>query len=161
YLTDTGGGNVIYFAEAAANSAIQSSLRNDLSKLTPHLRIVTNNGPTSVGGGGTRRRPEAPPFAGDVPPPPPPPPPPANTASVAGKVTNSRGSGISGARVALTDASGKTVTVTTNSGGNYQINNLAAGRYTLTVSASRYSTQRRTLTLGSTKLTLNVTLQRS
>jgi hypothetical protein len=35
-------------------------MRRDLAKIRPHLRVVTNNTPTTVGGGGTPRAAPAP-----------------------------------------------------------------------------------------------------
>ena len=63
YITDTSSGNIVYYAEAGSNNIIQSSLWKDVAKLTPYLRVVTNNTPATVSGGGVRRRPVAPPLS--------------------------------------------------------------------------------------------------
>jgi hypothetical protein len=70
YIVDSGGCNFQLFAEPkakdeAAQIKVEPSGQSyySLRKLVPFLRIVTNNGPQSVGGGGTPRRPLAPPFS--------------------------------------------------------------------------------------------------
>jgi hypothetical protein len=60
YVVDRGGA-VAFYAEPSAEGLLAGA-RADLAKLRPHLRVVTNNGPTSVGGGGTPRQPAAPPL---------------------------------------------------------------------------------------------------
>ena len=44
------------------DTAALTNMRRDLATIRPHLRVVTNNGPSSVNGGGTPRRPLAPPL---------------------------------------------------------------------------------------------------
>jgi len=166
YITDTGGGNVIYFAEAAANSAIQSSLRNDLAKLTPHLRVVTNNTAASVGGGGTRRRPAAPPLSLSAPTTPTTPtnPTPTQGAAIQGTIRNSRGTAISAARVVLYSSSGQFLaTISSDSNGNYRFGNLSTGTFNVNVSAYRYDTLQRSTTISSSTQTqtLDFSLSRS
>jgi hypothetical protein len=60
-ISDQGGGNVIYYVEPAASDVLSTGAQ-ELGKLTPYLRVVTNNTPATVGGGGSRRQPSAPPF---------------------------------------------------------------------------------------------------
>jgi CSLREA domain-containing protein len=64
----------------------------------------------------------------------------AAAASVSGRIAASGGRAISGARVSVTNSSGVTRTVSTNTFGNYQIDNLAVGEtYTITVTAKGYA----------------------
>jgi hypothetical protein len=64
YLTDQAGAFCIAYVEpAAAGHPLVAQMRNDMNKIRPYLRIVTNNTPSSVGGGGKRRRPLAPALA--------------------------------------------------------------------------------------------------
>ena len=70
YIVDSGGCNFQLFAEPkakdeAAQIKVEPSGQSyySLRKLVPFLRIVTNNGPQSVGGGGTPRRPLGAPFS--------------------------------------------------------------------------------------------------
>jgi hypothetical protein len=53
YIVDRAGA-FAFNAEPSAESLL-SSMRNDLNKIRAQLRVVTNNGPSSVGGGGTPR----------------------------------------------------------------------------------------------------------
>jgi hypothetical protein len=62
YVVDRSGGFTFY-AEPGAESRL-GSMRRDVNKIREQLRLVTNNGPSSVGGGGTPRAPLAPPFRG-------------------------------------------------------------------------------------------------
>jgi hypothetical protein len=85
----------------------------------------------------------------------------ATGGKIAGKVTNKSGAAISGATVKLTGGIvPTTVTVTTNSSGNYDSNWVAIGNYSVQVSKSGYTTQTKntTASTGSTT-TLNFTLQ--
>jgi hypothetical protein len=59
YIVEAGGGNVIYYGEPGSNVTTSA---DELGKLTPYLRIVSNNSTTNIGGGGVRRAPLAPPF---------------------------------------------------------------------------------------------------
>jgi hypothetical protein len=52
-------GAFTFYAEPSAESLL-GSMRNDLSKIRAQLRVVTNNGPSTVGGGGTPRAASAP-----------------------------------------------------------------------------------------------------
>jgi hypothetical protein len=82
-----------------------------------------------------------------------PPPAPTGTASISGTVQYSMGGGdsigpLAGATVTLTDANGNVVaTATTDANGNYTLGQLAAGSYTITVSANGYNTQTQSVTL--------------
>jgi hypothetical protein len=62
YATDQAGAFIMAFVEPGADSARVGAMRADLGKIRSHLRVVTNNTPTSVGGGGTPRAPLAPGF---------------------------------------------------------------------------------------------------
>ncbi len=55
YVVDQGGGNIIYYVEPSAGDVLTTSA-TELGRLTPLLRVVTNNSPLSVGGGGEPRR---------------------------------------------------------------------------------------------------------
>lgn len=82
YIVESGGGNVIYYAEPASSSILGTS-GGELGRLTPYLRVVANNGPNAIGGGGTPRAPLAPPFGDEGPTDPPDdPPPPTNAAPI-------------------------------------------------------------------------------
>lgn len=60
--------------------------------------------------------------------------------SVAGKVTDSRGRGIGGARVAVSGSSGETIYAVTNSFGYFRVDELAAGEtYVFQVRHQRYT----------------------
>jgi hypothetical protein len=55
YITDQGSANIIYYAEQAASDILATD-GGELGRLTPLLRVVTNNGPhQNIGGGGPRR----------------------------------------------------------------------------------------------------------
>ena len=54
YLVDQGDANIIYYVEPAASDVLATN-GDDLGRLTPLLRVVTNNAPFNVGGGGNRR----------------------------------------------------------------------------------------------------------
>jgi phosphatidylinositol-3-phosphatase len=84
----------------------------------------------------------------------------ATGGKVAGTVTNSSGTAISGAAVTVTGGSiGTTVKITTSSTGTYNSNWVPVGTYTVTVSAAGHTTQSKTTTVttGNTT-TLNFTL---
>jgi hypothetical protein len=85
YIVDSGGCNFQLFAEPKAQNEVaqikaESSWQSycSLRKSVSLLRIVTNNGPQSVGGGGKPRAPLAPAFC---------PPTAAKTGCVAGSLT--------------------------------------------------------------------------
>ena len=66
YLVDTGGA-LVFYAEprveddpSDGEATLLDAARNDLGKIVPELRCVTNDGSGSVGGGGARRAPPAP-----------------------------------------------------------------------------------------------------
>src|SRR5262245_48286852 len=61
-------------------------------------------------------------------------------ASLKGQVNDEFGGLIVGATVVVTDAKGVSKTVTTNSEGNYSISGLAAGKYSLQISATGFAT---------------------
>jgi hypothetical protein len=60
YVTDAGGGMALY-AEPSGELWVRSA-RADMRRIQAQLRVVTNNGPFTVGGGGIRFAPPAPPF---------------------------------------------------------------------------------------------------
>lgn len=51
-----------FFVEPAAENEIPPDFNAQLSRIIPHLKIVSNNGPERVGGGGVPRRPYARPI---------------------------------------------------------------------------------------------------
>ena len=61
------------------------------------------------------------------------------TGSLHGQVTDPSGAAIAGASVIMTPATGSPIVVQSNGQGMYEFKNLAAGRYTLTVSASGFT----------------------
>jgi hypothetical protein len=69
YVVDqSGGSTVAFYAEPTTPGAWQNSIvgpgwsAGELETIRQQLRVVTNNGPDSVGGGGTRSVPLAPGF---------------------------------------------------------------------------------------------------
>ncbi|HEX7284534.1 MAG TPA: carboxypeptidase regulatory-like domain-containing protein [Candidatus Angelobacter sp.] len=85
----------------------------------------------------------------------------ATGGKAAGKVTNKSGGAISGATVKVTGGIvPTTVTITTNSTGNYDSGWVPIGNYSITVSKSGFTTQTKntTVTTGGT-VTVNFTLQ--
>lgn len=62
YIVDTSDGFSVYAEPSSA--PLLAAMRADLPKIRAQLRVVTNNGPASVGGGGTPRVPVAPPLSG-------------------------------------------------------------------------------------------------
>ncbi|HZP31364.1 MAG TPA: hypothetical protein VFC99_20600, partial [Acidimicrobiia bacterium] len=54
-------GQMNLYAEPSADPWLGSA-RADMRRIQAQLRVVTNNGPFSVGGGGTPLAPPAPPF---------------------------------------------------------------------------------------------------
>src|SRR5579871_5214399 len=79
----------------------------------------------------------------------------ANSGDLTGTVFDSSGAAIPNATVvALDDSTGVRTTAQTNAGGVYRFTNLPAGRYTLTASASGFSTD----TLKNVDVILNNTI---
>ncbi|HEX4905295.1 MAG TPA: hypothetical protein VFU93_07580 [Acidimicrobiales bacterium] len=63
YVVDRNGESFVLKAEPSLDDTVAlTNMRRDLAKIRPHLRVVTNNGPSSINGGGTPRRPLAPPL---------------------------------------------------------------------------------------------------
>ena len=71
YVVDMAGAPLAFYLEPAASSELgdAETLKThgggsnlELDKLLPHIRVVTNSSPESIGGGGVPRRPAAPPF---------------------------------------------------------------------------------------------------
>ena len=62
------------------------------------------------------------------------------TGGLKGRVSDENGGLIVGATVTATDANGKTKTATTNGEGNFNLNGMSPGKYTVTVSAPGFST---------------------
>jgi hypothetical protein len=54
YIADKGDANIIYYVEPAASDILETN-SEELGRLTPYLRVVTNNAPFNLGGGGKRR----------------------------------------------------------------------------------------------------------
>jgi hypothetical protein len=61
YVVDAGGTMALY-AEPSAELWVRTA-RGDMGRIQAQLRVVTNNGPATVGGGGMPIAPYAPPFA--------------------------------------------------------------------------------------------------
>lgn len=62
YVVDSADWNLILYAEPAAAAELPEGPNEQLAKVIRHLKLVSNNGPQSIGGGGTPRRAFAPPF---------------------------------------------------------------------------------------------------
>jgi hypothetical protein len=61
YVVDRNSSSFVLKADPSLDgTSALSNMRRDLATLRPHLRVVTNNTPTSVNGGGTPRAPLAP-----------------------------------------------------------------------------------------------------
>jgi hypothetical protein len=61
YVVDQNGSSFVLKAEPSLEgSTALTNMRRDLATIRPHLRVVTNNTPTTVGGGGTPRAAPAP-----------------------------------------------------------------------------------------------------
>ena len=57
-MRDAGGTNQVTFyaepiSDSNANATLLNQMRNDMGKIVPQLRVLLNQGPTSVNGGGT------------------------------------------------------------------------------------------------------------
>jgi phosphoribosylformylglycinamidine (FGAM) synthase PurS component len=79
---------------------------------------------------------------------------------VRGRVRSSSGRGIFRATLTLTDSAGNTQTVSTNSIGYYQFENVAVGKnYNLTVQAKHYQFAPQALTINEEVKNLNFTAQ--
>lgn len=63
YVVDRTSDVFALYTEPTVSGSILSKLRSDLDALRRHVRVVTNNGPSTVNGGGTRAVPAAPAFA--------------------------------------------------------------------------------------------------
>src|ERR1044072_5595923 len=63
------------------------------------------------------------------------------TAELRGRVVDQLGAVVVGATVVVTDADGSTKKTTTNSEGRFSFSNLAAGRYSVAISASGFALQ--------------------
>jgi hypothetical protein len=84
---------------------------------------------------------------------------PRNTGSIAGSVTDASGHAIANALITAITGGGSTATVTTSATGAYQIANLAAGAWSVTASASGYTSATGTITVSaSSASTLNLKL---
>ena len=64
YVVDRAGAFTLFAEPSLAGSTTLDHLRSEFRRLRPLLRIVTNNGPLTVGGGGTPRAGHAPPIEG-------------------------------------------------------------------------------------------------
>jgi hypothetical protein len=64
YVVDQSPGTFAFYAEPSVTGPGLASLRADVRKLRPWMRVVANNGPWLPNGGGARTQPAAPPFAG-------------------------------------------------------------------------------------------------
>jgi hypothetical protein len=81
------------------------------------------------------------------------------TASLRGQVTDQMGAVIVGASITLTDQNGKSVAAQSDDRGNYQLNNLALGRYDLRASQSGFATfEQPSLDLQTASTTLDIKL---
>jgi hypothetical protein len=79
--------------------------------------------------------------------------------SLHGQVTDPSGAAIAGASVIMTPATGSPVVVKSNGQGMYEFSNLAAGTYTLTVSASGFTLfENDNVLIGGQALRLNVSM---
>ncbi len=146
YVTDTAGGNVVFYAEPGSSGLPSMS---HLAALVRELRVVTNNGPNNVGGGGTRFVEPAPPFVGQAPAPTPTPTPTPTAApapdptpapapapvvqawDIAGTLQDNRGRALSNVMVHLfiPGANAPLQTVRTNSAGRFTFLDVPAGTY--------------------------------
>jgi hypothetical protein len=73
---------------------------------------------------------------------------------VSGHVTDATGAGITGATVTLRGASGSTRQITTGTDGSFQLTEIPAGRYDLTVTAPGFATNHQSLDLKPSELAL-------
>ena len=75
-------------------------------------------------------------------------------AELSGRITDRTGAIISGARVSLSDASGKTRQTTTSADGSFHLTELPAGQYELTATASGFRTSKQTIQLNPSQLAM-------
>jgi hypothetical protein len=81
------------------------------------------------------------------------------TGSLHGQVSDPSGAAIAGASVIITPATGSPIVVQSNGQGMYEFKNLAAGQYTLTVSASGFTLyENDKVAIGDQPLRLNVSM---
>lgn len=171
YIADTGGGNVIFYAEPGSPNLPSTS---DLATLVRYLTVVTNNSQANPGGPGTRLAPLAPAFGNEPPPnptpdpdptptPTPDPPPVVQKFDISGKVTK-HGSwhSVQGAKVLLYNADGIYIRhVYTDRRGIYEFKNLVSGKYSVAVEHTSFRYIDADLTLGEdTKLDFRLSRSR-
>jgi hypothetical protein len=75
-------------------------------------------------------------------------------AGVSGRITDRSGATISGARVSLRDAGGKTRQTITSADGSFHLTELPAGRYELIATASGFKTNKQSIELNSSQLAM-------
>lgn len=75
-------------------------------------------------------------------------------AGVSGRITDRSGAGISGARVSLRDAGGKTRLAITGADGSFHVTELPAGRYQLIATASGFKTVQQSIQLNPSQLAM-------
>jgi chitodextrinase len=80
--------------------------------------------------------------------------------SVTGRVTNSRGSGVSGARISVSSGDGTVSIVQANKTGYYAVHDLKDGSYTLSVEKRGYATTQLTLVMNGANQIRNITLSK-
>jgi len=79
-----------------------------------------------------------------------------STGTLRGQVTEPSGAVVANATVAILTSGGPTHSVSTTRSGNYEIGNLAPGKYTVTAWKEQYGTQSQDVTIsGSETKTLN------
>jgi Carboxypeptidase regulatory-like domain/Putative zinc-finger len=75
-------------------------------------------------------------------------------AGVSGRITDRSGATISGARISLRDAAGKTRQTTTSADGSFHLTELPAGRYELIATASGFKTIEQSIQLNPSQLVM-------
>jgi hypothetical protein len=75
-------------------------------------------------------------------------------AEVSGRITDRSGATISGARISLRDAAGKTRQTTTSADGSFHLTELPAGRYELIATASGFKTIEQSIQLNPSQLAM-------
>ena len=75
-------------------------------------------------------------------------------AEVSGRITDRSGATISGARISLRDAAGKTRQTTTSADGSFHLTELPAGRYELIATASGFKTSEQSIQLNPSQLAM-------